>query len=586
MDTGYDVVVIGSGFGGAITACRLAQAGYRVLVLERGRRWDKLPAELEDQPWVWSQQHPEKKNGWVDFRIFRHLAVVQGAGVGGGSQIYSGVMVNATPGLFQQGWPAEITYAELEPYYDRVSAMLGLRRLPAEQLTPRTQLVKEAARRAGFEAQYQELELAISFSDQWRADLPDPHGAQHSQQFLNRHGQLQGTCIHAGNCNLGCKVRAKNTLDLNYIPTAESHGAEVRPLHLVRFIQPLHGNNGYEVCFDRIDPGSRSLTPGRVSARLVVVSAGSLGSTELLLRCRDDYQTLPSLSHMLGRNWSPNGDVISLAFYPHRSIRPLQGPVTSSAISFLDQAALNGQQFFIQDSGYSDLIINYINAEEKDPDNLFLLRMLFQRLRSFLEFANGQLDHVMPWFAQGRDAANGVLALKKERQILKEFLPMILEHLLAGSIDVIPDELADDLLAGALGLLLGEPVNDLLAGFLGIDAEEKRLDLEWDISGSEPTIQAIMDMHRSLTEKTGGLFIKSPLWEQYRYLITTHPLGGCNMGSSADNGVVNHEGEVFGHKNLYVADGAMIPRAIGANPSKTIAALAERTAARIIEQGR
>src|SRR5215468_833601 len=115
----YDVIVIGSGFGGAITGCRLAEKGYRVLILERGRRWtpETYPREAGD-PWTWDHDNPKNENGWLDLRLFPKMAVAQGAGVGGGSLIYASISVEAPQAVFQHGWPAEITYNELKPYYD------------------------------------------------------------------------------------------------------------------------------------------------------------------------------------------------------------------------------------------------------------------------------------------------------------------------------------------------------------------------------------------------------------------------------------------------------------------------------------
>ena len=120
MNDRFDVIVVGSGFGGAIAAGRLAEGGARVLVLERGRRWtkDQYPRKSTD-PWIYEHSHPDKLNGWLDVRLFRRMIVVQGAGVGGGSLCYSSVVMEANPELFDAGWPPEITYDELRPYYAR-----------------------------------------------------------------------------------------------------------------------------------------------------------------------------------------------------------------------------------------------------------------------------------------------------------------------------------------------------------------------------------------------------------------------------------------------------------------------------------
>ena len=287
MSRVYDAIVIGSGFGGAVTACRLAERGLNVLVLERGRRWTPkdYPRKPSD-PWLFDGNDPAKRHGWLDLRFFKHMTVAQAAGVGGGSIAYSSVALEAHPSLFAKGWPAEITYDELRPGYDKVAAMMNLQTLPDTQLTQRFKLAREAAAAAGHQDRFSKAALAISFSPDWSYELDDPFNHRHSKSFTNAHGQQQGTCIHLGNCDIGCDVRAKNTLDLNYIPKAEQQGAEVRPLHLVRAIEPKDA--GYRVIFDRISEGQ--LIRGEETAARVFLAAGSLGSTELLLRCRDEYQ--------------------------------------------------------------------------------------------------------------------------------------------------------------------------------------------------------------------------------------------------------------------------------------------------------
>lgn len=518
----YDAVVIGSGFGGAVTACRLAEAGYSVLVLERGRRWDKtdFPRTPTD-PWLWDHAHPEFRHGWIDFRFFPTMAVVQGAGVGGGSLVYANVSVNAKPDTFESGWPPEITYAELDPHYRAVRETLQARPVPDGQWPERTRLLKLAAERTGVGDRFELVDLAVSFDEAWHYGLPDPHSPSHSKEFMNAHGKQQGTCVHLGNCDIGCEVGAKNTLDLNYLARAEAKGAEVRPLHLARGIEPTP--EGYRVWFDRIEEGA--LVPGAVAGRIVALAAGSLGSTELLLRCRDQYRTLPHLSPVLGRNWSSNGDFLTPAIHPFRPVSPTRGPTITAAVNFLD-GARGGARFFIEDGGFPDLAGNYLASLAEDDSAHTLVNGLISTVR-FLLASGEPFKHVMPWFAQGRDAANGTLSLKAER-----------------------------------------------------------LFLDWDVRESERTINAIVDTHKEFAESTGGLPLVPLTWTARRFLITPHPLGGCNMGTSAQNGVVDHRGEVFGYRNLYVADGAIVPKALGLNPSKTIAALAEWIAALIVAERR
>jgi cholesterol oxidase len=524
MAANFDVIVVGSGFGGSVTACRLAEKGLKVLVLERGRRWE--PQDYPREPgdaWVYDPDKPHKKNGWIDLRIFPDMIVAQGAGVGGGSLIYANVSVEPKAEIFAQGWPEEITLETLRPYYDRVGKMLHLQTLPDNQLTARFKLMQETAERLGYEQRFQKLPLAVTFNPEWHYGLPDKFNTRHSREWINDQGQTQGTCVHLGNCDIGCNVKAKNTLDLNYIPWAEKHGAEVRPLHFVKFLKPESG--GYRVFFDRLHQGRR--LAGEETATRVILAAGSLSSTEILLRCRDQYKTLPQVSRFLGCNWSSNGDFLTPAFHKGRDLSPTQGPTISCAIDFLDGSFAN-QQLFIEDGGFPDVLGNYLEEKVKSGMRTFknrkyqiLLGALGEVLRERDPFKT-----VMPWFAQGIDAADGRLVL----------------------------------------------------GRIWYAPWKRKLRLQWDIDRSEKVIEAIVNMHRRLAAATGGQAFVSPTWTILKNLITPHPLGGCNMGSSAANGVTNHQGEVFNYPHLYVADGAIVPEAVGLNPSKTIAALAERIA--------
>jgi cholesterol oxidase len=517
----YDVIIIGSGFGGAVTACRLAEQGMKVLVLERGRRWEhtRYPRDVGD-PWIFNHLRPEHENGWLDLRIYKHMMIAQGAGVGGGSLIYANISVEAKKELFNQGWPSEITYDELKPYYDRVGKMLNVQTVPDGQMTERTRVMKEGATAIGHGDRFRLLPLAVTFNPEWNYQLTDARSDTHSKEWINDQGVQQGTCVHCGNCCIGCQVKAKNTLDLNYLARAEKMGAEIRPLHLVRFIKPENGS--YGVYFDRLK--DNQCIPGNETARRVIVSAGSLGSTELLLRCRDQYRSLPNLSQSLGHNWSSNGDFLTPAFHSNREISPTYGPTITSAIDFLD-GSVDNQQFFIEDGGFPDLLGDFLQQRLKSRPKHALGVIVMDALRRIVR-ARDPLGNVMPWFAQGIDAGDG-------------------------------------------RLFLGRP---------WFAPWRKVLKLDWEVSRSVGVIDAIVKMHERLAKATGADPFVPPTWRPLKNLITPHPLGGCNMGRTAVDGVVNHKGEVFGYSNLYVADGSIVPEAVGLNPSRTIAALAERIA--------
>jgi cholesterol oxidase len=516
----FDAIVVGSGFGGAVTSCRLAEAGARVLVLERGRRWgpESFPRAPGD-PWVFDPANPAKHHGWLDFRAQRGVSVAMGAGVGGGSLIYANVQLDAPPACFDRGWPHAITHDELRPYYARVDQMLTPQLLPEAQLNERFRIVQAAAAATGHATRFRRLPLAVAFNDEWRPG-PDHPPVPPSRPWINAHGREQGTCIHCGDCYLGCPVKARNTLDLNYLARAEALGAEVRPLHVVRAIRPEGA--GYRVVFDRIEAGR--LIPGSEVAPRVIVAAGSLGSTELLLRCRDEYRTLPKLSQALGHGWSTNGDFMTVAIQ-EAAVNPTHGPTITAAIDFLD-GAIDGQRFIVQDGGFPEFFRGVMEAKLKfDRHNLTFSLMVVSL--AWVLGRHGRISHMMPWIGQGVDAANG---------------------------------------RWYLGRSMRPPWR-------------RRLKLDWNITPSRAMVDAMFGMHKRLAAATRGRPLTPILWTWLRQLITPHPLGGCRMADDASRGVVNHRGEVFGYPNLQVLDGSIIPTPIGLNPSKTIAAVAERAMA-------
>lgn len=522
-----DVVIIGSGFGGAVAACRLASAGRNVLVLERGRDWapEDYPRDADDA-WIFDIDEPEKQNGWLDLRFLDQMWVAQGAGVGGGSLIYANVSVDPPRSVFNLGWPREIDFAALEPYYERVADMLRAEPVPDNQRTPRFELMREAAGATDAADRFRRLPLAVSFDPD--GELPDSIPEQEAalKTFTNHAGRLQGYCIHCGNCDIGCKVQAKNTLDLNYLALARAAGAEIQPLAMVSHVAPADG--GYTVFYDDVAHGRRSARS--VVAREVVLAAGSLGSTEILLRSRERFGTLPNLSRYLGHHWSSNGDFLTPARYEHRKLMPSLGPTITCAIDYLDGSD-GGARYFVEDGGFPDLLGNLVKARRQARGGRFGLGVAILRLLDQALDEAADLDRTMPWFGQAIDGGDG--RLYWGRDWLRPW--------------------------------------------------RKRLKLDWDPRRSEPGVNGLIRRHAILSEATGGEATVPLTWTKLRNLVTPHPLGGCGMAASPGAGVVDHAGRVFGYPGLYVADGAIVPRPIGLNPSKTIAALAERISEHMLD---
>ncbi|HEV7398060.1 MAG TPA: GMC family oxidoreductase [Pyrinomonadaceae bacterium] len=525
MANDFDAIVIGSGFGGAVSALRLAEAGYDVLVLERGRRWkrEEYPS-ITRRDWLWNELSPADTNGWFDIRLFGGIGTVAAAGVGGGSLHFANVVIDAHEDFFNAGWPPEINFQVLAPYYQKVSEVLHPRRIPANQLSNRTKLLKEAALLNGFAAQYDEVDLNIKFDDNYAYDSSRVPRQEDSVMTPNADGIEQGFCVHLGACVLGCPVEARNTLALNYLPRAEKKGAQIAALHLVRKIEPVA--NGYRVHFDKIQNGS--LKPGSYTARIVVVSAGSIGSTELLLRCQKQHKTLPNLGAMLGSKWCTNANYLTPAFHD-RKVYPSRGPTITAGIRFFGNNAFNNQRFMIEDGGVPDLLAEY-KANMKNPTGG--AKRFINPLATLVQGLDDQpFDNLMPWFSQGRDEPTGKFTVER-----------------------------------------------FFFGLFG----DYTLKLNWSTSAARKVLDAIQEVHRRLAEKTGGnILLQLP-----DQTITPHPLGGVPLGQTKDKGVVNHLGESFAYKNLYVADGSIMPGPVGHNPSKTIAALSERIVESIVKERR
>jgi len=510
----YDAIVVGSGFGGAVVACRLAEKGCKVLVFERGRHWN-IDKNFHPDDWFFDHNDPVEHNGWFDFRVFGRMSTVAGAGVGGGSLHYANTSIDAPKDAFDAGWPHAINHRELAPYYNRVKDMLSSAPIPARQEPEKLKLLRNAAMALGYEQRFAKVDLAITFNEQLDYDSRQPPPSPDAVVFKkNVHGVDQGSCIHLGECVLGCRVRARNMLDYNYLAEARNNKAEIRPLHLVRSIRPATA--GYAVEYEEIT--ETGLKAGSEHAKLVVVSAGSIGTTELLLRCRDEHKSLPGLGPMVGKHWCSNTNYLTLADHANFDVYPTRGPSITGAVEFFGDQAHLGAGVNIEDGGIPPTIVPFSGGRGFGGSGL--LAELHKTLG-----ADGLFRHKMPWFSQGRDESTGEFSLRKQ------------------------------------WVLFGKRV----------------LHLSWDPAAADKPMKAIIDLHERMAKATGGDPPPS-LWPLLRALVTPHPLGGCVMADDPAQGVVNHRGEVFAYPGLYIADGSIIPRAIGLNPSKTIAALAERIA--------
>jgi cholesterol oxidase len=522
MESVYDAVVVGSGFGGGIAACRLAEAGWRVLVLERGRRFapDDFPDRPEQAPRMfWHARH--NPGGMFDLRIMRDVAVLTGVGVGGGSLVYANVQLRAPDDVFEDpAWPRAIDAAALRPYYDRTEAALDPRHTPAEPPLPKIRAFDAMAARAGLRSE--RLPIAVHF------------GKDRRHPFS---GVLQHGCANLGRCDIGCPLLSKNTVDITYVARAEAHGAEVRPLHEVHRIDPPDSDGGHwRVRFRDLQHAG----DGEASAPVLVLAAGTLGSTRLLLRNR---RRLPRLSPALGTRFSGNGDALSLALDPQEpdvaGARADYGPTMTSRIDLSAQ-----QRLMVADGGL--------------PSSFGGLLQIVRGVRAITGWGRVVLR------AKGLAARVGL----SDRQVTHRNLT----------------------------LARMQPIGDTLVFLnIGRDAADGRMrltplfrcfDIRWSRDASAELFARMRRLAGELAQAAGATSFFALDAGPLGKFITVHPLGGCPMSDDPRGGVVDDHGRVHGYEGLYVLDGSIVPTSLGVNPSKTIAALAERGVERLVAQGR
>jgi cholesterol oxidase len=554
-DTHFDAIVVGSGFGGSVTAYRLAEAGKRVLILERGRPYPpgsftRSPYRARESFW----DPPRGLTGMYHYWSFKGIDALVSSGLGGGSLIYANVFIRKDERWFVQEdlsdggyeyWPVD--RATLDPHYDRVEQMIGLQEFPVDHepyaSTPKTIAFKEAADELGL--RHFHPKLAVTFANKGRPPVP---GEAIVEDIPNLHGRTRTTCQMTGECDVGCNYGSKNTLDYNYLTHAKHHGAEIRTLADVRRFEPREGG-GYTVHYADLEAGAPEAPPTvTLTCDHLILSAGTLGTTNLLLRNR---AVLPGLSKKIGSRFCGNGDLLTLILNTSkvtdgkreaRIVDPGYGPVitTTAHIPGAEDGG-TGRGFYLQDAGY--------------PQHLaWILHVLAAPIQLW-RWRQGASHLVKNWLKGSPDT-----------DVTAHIADLML-----------PSELS----AGGLPLLsMGRDIPD---GRMFL--RNGRLDLDWNRKASEAYFERVRTVSRDMAGVLGGKFADNPIWF-LRRVITVHPLGGAPMGRTREEGVVDAYGNVFGHPGLHIADGSVMPGPTGPNPSFTIAALADRFADQILDPDR
>ena len=515
-DDRWDYIVVGSGFGGSVAALRLCEKGYRVLVIEMGKRW--RPRDFPKTNWRLGKFFWAPKllcHGIQQLTLLRDVLVLHGTGVGGGSLVYANTLMKPEPEAFEDPrWRGLNDWERvLEPHYAEVRRMLGVAVNP--KMTRADEVLRQVAAEMGVERSFHPTEVAVFFGEPEK-EVPDP--------YFGGAGLSRTGCNFCGGCMVGCRFDAKNTLDKNYLHFAEKLGATILPETRVTSIEPRNGG-GYRLRAER----STSLIRRRkttVEAGGVVLAAGVLGSVPLLLKCKLEGQ-LPALSEELGACARTNSEALLAAAAKGK------GPDLCEGIAITSHYFLN----------------DYTRVEpvrySKGSDVMFLLGT---------PLTNGgtRLTRPLKWvwncLSRPGDFLRCLWPFGRARKTLIILLMQTLDN--------------------RMRLVLRRrwfwPFG---RAFTSRRASE------------HPPVPACIPVANETARRAArilGGFPQSALNEVLLNVPTTaHILGGCTMGRGPDEGVVDARCRVFGYEGLYVVDGSVIGANLGVNPSFTIAAIAE-----------
>ncbi|MDH5588623.1 MAG: GMC family oxidoreductase [Gemmatimonadota bacterium] len=514
-----DFLVIGSGFGGAVSALRLAEKGYRVVVIEAGKRF--APEEFPETNWglrryLWMPRLG--LHGIQDLTFLRHVLVLHGRGVGGGSLVYANTLIEPKPAVFDAPqWGAADWRARLAPHYAEARRMLGAVRCP--DLGRSDELLREIGAEMAGKDTFSTYDVGVFFGTPGEA-VPDP--------FFEGRGPERTGCTRCAACMIGCRVGAKNSLDRNYLWLAERLG--VRIVAETEALRIRAAEGGYEVD-TRASLGLRR--PRRTwRARRIVVSAGVLGTVRLLLESRRSGG-LPNLSSRLGDRVRTNSESILAADAP-RSDLDWTGNVAITGGVWVDhETHLEAARYNPGSDALFWLTTLLTDGHGRIPRPL---RLLGRILRHPIRFLRG----LVPF---GRAARTTVIVAMQATE-------------------------------GHMELRLGRRSWPLgRRGLASVIPTGEKEPVSYIPVANEAT--------RRLARAMGGEAWNT--WPEVVFgaPVTAHILGGCPMGADAGHGVVGFDGQAFGHPGLYVVDGSIVPVNLGVNPSLTITALAEHVMSQV-----
>jgi cholesterol oxidase len=518
MADSFDFVIIGSGFGGSVSAMRLTEKGYSVLVLEKGKRFeDKDFAKSNWQFWKYLWLPALRAHGILQISILKGVMVLHGAGVGGGSLGYANVLEVPTEETFATpAWNKNTQWGEvLRPHYETAKRMLGVARNP--KLWKADHILKQMADEQGTGHTFRATDVGAYFGEA---------GVTVADPYFGGEGPARAGCKHCGGCMVGCRYNAKNTLPKNYLYFAEKNGTKIISESEVIDVRPSTFDGcRYEILYQSsTSPIKRKQT---VYANNVIFSAGVMGTMKLLLNLRDVKKSLPKLSGRLGHMVRTNSEALLGSMARKSDINYSEGVSISSIYNQDEITRVEPVRYPDGSSLMRFLAGPLIDTDVSVP--IRLLRFLGWALTHPVDFAKAL---ILPGWAH-----NATILL-------------VMQH-------------ADNRMRFRIGR----------SGFTlfrkGIVAEkEPGYEIHARVKGSH-------ELTRDFANRTNGVALGS-LGENLLGLPTTaHILGGAPIGKDASEGVVNENFEVHNYEGLYIIDGSIMPANPGVNPSLTITVLAE-----------
>lgn len=513
----YDYIIIGSGFGGSVSALRLVEKGYRVLIIESGKRFrpdDFANTNWNLRKWLWAPKIG--CYGIQRIHPLKNVLILAGSGVGGGSLVYANTLLIPPDKFFndpswntlQEDWEKELT-----PYYKTAKKMLGVTK--NVEMSETDKLLYEYSKNIGREKYFKQTEVGVFFGEKGK-EVDDP--------FFEGEGPKRTGCTKKGHCMVGCRDGGKNSLDKNYLWLAENLGLEILPEHKV--VSVTQSKNGTYNIYSKKVTGISSLHKKKTFvSKGVIFSAGALGTNELLLKCKGKGY-LDKLSNKIGHRARTNSEVMTGLTANRKSDFKIEGVSITSGVYVNDNTHIEVVRYPKGSSAMNILTTLLIDKTGKIPRVFKLIKEIIIHPVRFLHISIpyrwAELSTIL-LVMQSTD--NKIRLINKRRWWF--------------------------------------PFKKVLTSISG----NKKI---------PAYIQEANDAAREMAHKVNGIPQSAITEVLFNSPVSAHLIGGCTMGKNINEGVIDKYHRVFGYKNMYVIDGSSIPANLSVNPSLTITAMAER----------